>query len=213
LIGLLSTAANSEERSSNTDTGGSNDLLPVIQETELTNGLATKSSESCPQRRKELKRTDAICNPTFDHGNPTIIDIIEYVHNNKKEKLTVIVNLLSDEMLSHLHSNSNEQAVGEENENNTRNQNDVLNKSLSPEVGCVRTEDIDNINDPLITVEAKTSYKPKNQLGNENASKFPQLHDTTKVFPKGKQPQIFSSVLLQYMYLINNVISKKYIFN
>ena len=57
-------------------------------------------SKACSQRRKSFTRSDAICIPHLDqYGSQTSIDVIDYVHNNKKEKITVIVNLLSDDML------------------------------------------------------------------------------------------------------------------
>ena len=62
--------------------------------------LLSPVSKACSQRRKSFTRSDAICIPHLDqYGSQTSIDVIDYVHNNKKEKITVIVNLLSDEML------------------------------------------------------------------------------------------------------------------
>ena len=62
--------------------------------------LLSPVSKACSQRRKSFSRSNAICSPHLDqYGSQTSIDVIDYVHNNKKEKITVIVNLLSDEML------------------------------------------------------------------------------------------------------------------
>ena len=62
--------------------------------------LLSPVSKACSQRRKSFTRSDAICIPHLDqYGSQTSIDVIDYVHNNKKEKITVIVNLLSDDML------------------------------------------------------------------------------------------------------------------
>ena len=62
--------------------------------------LLSPVSKACSQRRKSFTRSDAICIPHLNqYGSQTSIDVIDYVHNNKKEKITVIVNLLSDEML------------------------------------------------------------------------------------------------------------------
>ena len=186
MIGFLSSSANSEERSSNADTESATDPLLVPHRIEPTNSLTAKSSKSYPQRRKMLMRSDAICNQALEDGNPTTIDIIDYVHNNKKEKITIIVNLLSDEMLSNQHGDNNEHPIRKENESIRKNKDDVLNKYLSPDVGCVKKEDNKNIDNLLITIEAKTSYEPKNQIGNEITSEYPQVQETTEVLTQGK---------------------------
>ena len=97
----------------------------------LNNGSQTKFlttvTKACSQRRKSFTRSDAICTPYIDlDGSQTSIDIIDYVHNNKKEKITVIVNLLSDDMLSNRQHEPNAHSAGKINQGNANVKDDLL---------------------------------------------------------------------------------------
>lgn len=161
-----------------------------------------QSSKPCPQRRKTLKRSDAICNTTFEDAidnSPTTIDIIDYVHNNKKEKITVIVNLLSDEMLSGQHHDSDEQIVGNEKANHRNVKDNSSNENLiefPPEVDWVKKKDIEHIQSPLLKIEGRATYEPKTQIGNDNT--FESLHkeNTAKIEKKGKLFQLSPKTLI-----------------
>ena len=55
-------------------------------------------SEIGSERRRRYQRSRAIHNKKPDLNQSTV-DVIDVFHNNKKEQITVVVNLLSDEML------------------------------------------------------------------------------------------------------------------
>ena len=55
-------------------------------------------SEIGSERRRRYQRSRAIHDKKPDL-NQTTVDVIDVFHNNKKEQITVVVNLLSDEML------------------------------------------------------------------------------------------------------------------
>ena len=118
-------------------------------------------TKACSQRRKSFTRSDAICSPYIDqYGSQTSIDIIDYVHNNKKEKITVIVNLLSDEMLSNHHHETNAHSAGKINDGNV-NVNDDLS-TVGGSCGAAAVQPTNN----TTTTEAVSEAEPKAKNSN-----------------------------------------------
>ena len=68
-----------------------------IQETEYH--TPKHLSEIGSERRRRYQRSRAMHGKKPDLENQSTVDVIDVFHNNKKEQITVVVNLLSDEML------------------------------------------------------------------------------------------------------------------
>ena len=131
--------------------------LTVSSQSKLSNPV----SKACAQRRKSFSRSDAICGPNLDiYGSQKSIDVIDYVHNNKKEKITVIVNLLSDDMLLNQRHEKDSHSAGKVDQPNLNS-----NDNLQPFTGdnntvTVKTED----NSASTVTEPNSLNKPKRSL-------------------------------------------------
>ena len=131
--------------------------LTVSSQSKLSNPV----SKACAQRRKSFSRSDAICRPNLDkYGSQTSIDVIDYVHNNKKEKITVIVNLLSDDMLLNQRHEKDSHSAGKVDQTNLNPNDNLLPVTDDNNSVTVKTE---NNSAPSVT-ESNSLIKPKRSL-------------------------------------------------
>ena len=94
-LGFLTNVNWEEIKSAETNSSDAN----VQQQLEETEDHTKKHlSEIGSERRRRYQRSRAIHDKKPDL-NQTTVDVIDVFHNNKKEQITVVVNLLSDEML------------------------------------------------------------------------------------------------------------------
>ena len=118
-------------------------------------------SKACAQRRKSFSRSDAICRPNLDiYGSQTSIDVIDYVHNNKKEKITVIVNLLSDDMLLNQRHEKDSYSAGKIDQPNLNSNDNPMPVTGDNNTVTMKTED----NSTSSVTESYALIKPKSSL-------------------------------------------------
>ena len=94
-LGFLTNVNWEEIKSAETNSSDAN-VQEQSQETE--DHTQKHLSEIGSERRRRYQRSRAIHNKKPDLNQSTV-DVIDVFHNNKKEQITVVVNLLSDEML------------------------------------------------------------------------------------------------------------------
>ena len=85
------------------------------------------------------------------------------MHNNKKEKITVIVNLLSDDMLSNRQHETNAHSAGKINQVNANVKDDLLTIAGSSGTAAFKTSSntASSEKESQIEVETKNSNPPK----------------------------------------------------
>lgn len=95
-LGFLTNVNWEEVRSAETNSSDGN-VQEQLQETE--DHTPKHLSGIGLERRRRYQRSRAIHGKKPDLENQCTVDVIDVFHNNKKEQITVVVNLLSDEML------------------------------------------------------------------------------------------------------------------
>ena len=152
-----------EDNESTTENNVSNDNsnnLTVSSQSKQSKVLKPVS-KACAQRRKSFSRSDAICRPNLDiYGSQTSIDVIDYVHNNKKEKITVIVNLLSDDMLLNQRHEKDSHSAGKIDQPNLNSNDNLIPVTGDNNTVTVKTEDNSNAS----VTESYALIKPKSSL-------------------------------------------------
>ena len=178
-VGFLSSAAPSEEVSNVETFGG--DTISNVQDVLPTDMISTAVSKISYQRRKTLRRSDAVCHPYCDFDtNQGSVDVIDVVHNNKKEKITVIVNLLSDDMLTAQRQDNSLSLQGNVNE-----RDGILLDTDSKTSECQRTENT-NRSKVTITEEVGKDLNQSNpHIKNKNSREFLQINGISSLKNKG----------------------------
>ena len=95
-LGFLTNVNWEEIKSAETNNSDAN-VQEQLQETE--DHTPKHLSDIGSERRRRYQRSRAMHGKKPDLENQSTVDVIDVFHNNKKEQITVVVNLLSDEML------------------------------------------------------------------------------------------------------------------